>query len=200
MRTRNTDKECIVKQKAIEMLARQGIEGFAMNRLAKEAGVSVATLYIYYSDKEDLIKKIGIEIGRNFFSAMLKDFSGDMTFVDGLRRQWQNRADFMIANMNEMACWEVLQNSSYSEDIIDESIKDFKNCMMEFFQNAVIRKEMLPVSKEVFWSIAYGPLYALLRFHNKGKSMGGAPFKLTPAISEEAFVLVIKALTPNPIT
>ncbi|MDI1255614.1 MAG: TetR/AcrR family transcriptional regulator [Flavobacterium sp.] len=196
MRTRDSNKEDIVKQKAIEMLVKQGIEGFGMNRLAKESGVSVATLYIYYTDKEDLIKKIGIEIGKNFFAEMMKDFSADMPFIDGLRKQWENRAKFMINNMNQMACWEILQNSSHSDYIVQESVKDFKTIMMRFFENAVNRKEMIPVSKEVFWSIAYGPLYALLRFHNKGKSMGGFPFALTTAIQDEAFELVIKALTP----
>ena len=52
MRTRDVNKEVIVKQKAIEMLVSQGVEGFGMNRLAKECGISVATLYIYYSDKD----------------------------------------------------------------------------------------------------------------------------------------------------
>ena len=47
MRTRDPNKEEQVKQKAIEMLVKLGIEGFGMNRLAKESGVSVATLYIY---------------------------------------------------------------------------------------------------------------------------------------------------------
>ena len=196
MRIRDVNKEYLVKQKAIEMLVNQGIEGFGMNRLAKESGVSVATLYIYYADKDDLIKKIGIEIGHNFFGEMMKDFSSDMPFIEGLRKQWDNRANFMMKNMNEVACWEVLQNSSYSEYIVQESIKDFKNTMINFFQNAVDRKEMVPVSKDVFWSIAYGPLYSLLRFHNKGKSMGGFPFSLTTEIQNEAFKLVIKALTP----
>jgi len=196
MRVRDTNKEAIVKQKAIEMLVRQGIEGFGMNRLAKESGISVATLYIYYTDKDDLIKKIGTEIGKNFFAAMLKDFSSEMPFVEGLRKQWQNRAGFMMENIAETACLEVLQNSSYSEYIIQESLKDFKNIMVDFFENALKRKEMIPVSKDVFWSIAYGPLYTLLRFHNRGKSLGGFSFKLTPEIQDEAFELVIKALTP----
>ncbi|MGG7034508.1 MAG: TetR/AcrR family transcriptional regulator [Flavobacterium sp.] len=196
MRTRDTSKEELVKRKAIEMLVKKGIEGFSMNRLAKEAGVSVATLYIYYTDKDDLIKKIAIEIGQDFFSEMLKDFSAEMPFVEGLRKQWENRANFMMENFNEVACWEILQNSSYSEYITQESMKDFKNIMYQFFNNAVERKEIAPISKSVFWSIAYGPLYSLLRFHNKGKSMGGAPFTLTKEIQDEAFELVIKALKP----
>ena len=196
MRTRNTCKEELVKRKAIEMLVEQGIEGFSMNKLAKEAGVSVATLYIYYTDKEDLIKKIAVEIGQDFFREMLKDFSSDMHFAEGLRKQWENRANFMITYPDEVACWEVLQNSCHSEYIGEEAFKDFKSTMMEFFQNATERKEVAPISKSVFWSIAYGPLYSLLRFHNEGKSMGGVPFTLTKEIKDEAFELVMKALRP----
>lgn len=87
MRTRDINKEVIVKQKAIKMLISQGVEGFNMNRLAKEYGISVATLYIYYSDKEDLIRKIGVEIGKNFFEEMLVGFSSEMSFIDSLRKQ-----------------------------------------------------------------------------------------------------------------
>ncbi|MEP7196061.1 MAG: TetR/AcrR family transcriptional regulator [Saprospiraceae bacterium] len=196
MRTRDTDKEDIVRQKAIEMLVEHGIEGFGMNRLSKECGISVATLYIYYANKEDLINKIGIDIGKKFFGEMMKDFSSEMNFVDGLRLQWHNRAHFMMNNLQEVTCWEVLQNSSYSEAIINASIKDFRKSMMLFFQKALANKEITPVSKDVFWSIAYGPLYSLLRFHEKRKSIGGTPFKLTQAIQNETFQLVIKALKP----
>lgn len=196
MRTRDTNKEELVKQKAIEMLVKLGIEGFGMNRLAKESGVSVATLYIYYTDKEDLIKKIGIEIGQNFFNEMVKDFSPSMPFKEGLRKQWENRARFTIKYPLNVACWELLSHSSYRDSILEKSLLDFKTIMSDFLQKAIEKKELVCMPKEVFWSIAYGPLYTLLRFHNEGKSMAGTPFKLTQEVTEEAFELVIKALTP----
>ena len=196
MRTRDTNKEETVKQKAIEMLVQLGIEGFGMNRLAKESGVSVATLYIYYTDKEDLIKKIGVEIGQNFFTEMVKDFSPTMPFKDGLRKQWENRARFTIKQPLRVACWELLCHSSHRDYIMEQSMSDFKTIMGAFAKNAIERKELIPTSKEIFWSIAYGPLYTLLRFHNEGKSMGGVPFELSKEAAEEAFELVIKALTP----
>jgi TetR/AcrR family transcriptional repressor of multidrug resistance operon len=196
MRTRDTNKEEIVKQKAIEMLVKLGIEGFGMNRLAKESGVSVATLYIYYTDKEDLIKKIGIEIGQDFFKEMVSGFLPTMPFKDGLRKQWENRSRFVMAYPIKVACWELLSHSSYRDCILKESLFDFKTLMSDFLKNAIEKKELLPISKEVFWSIAYGPLYTLLRFHNEGKSMAGTPFELTQKTTDEALELVIKALTP----
>lgn len=196
MRTRDINKEEIVKQKAIEMIVNQGIEGFGMNRLAKECGISVATLYIYYSDKEDLIRKIGIEIGQNFFKNMFDGFSTDMSFRDGLRNQWENRIYFTQNFALQATCFELLRHSTYGDAIIQEVTGEYKQMMTEFMLSAIERKELISVPYEVFWSIAYGSLYSLLEFHRDGKSMSGKSFVLKEEIKNEAFNLVLKALTP----
>ena len=196
MRTRNTDKEQLVKQKAIEMLVQIGFQGFGMNKLAKACGISVATLYIYYKDKDDLIKKIGIEIGKQFMSKTLQGFSPKMSFAEGLKKQWENRSAFALKHENEVACFEIIRHSQHGEYILEESIKEFKATMIAFSQNAINSKELIPLSVDVFWSVAYGPLYTLLRFHKEGKSIGGRPFKFSKKIMDETFELVIKALTP----
>ncbi|MEN9908196.1 MAG: hypothetical protein RLZZ540_1345 [Bacteroidota bacterium] len=196
MRTRDSNKEEIVKQKAIALLVEKGIEGFSMNRLAKESSISVATLYIYYSDKDDLIKKIGIEIGKTFFDEMAKDFSPTMSFKEGLYKQWENRIRFALSKPLEVSCWEVLTHSSYGEYILEKSLLDFKIIMGSFFKNSVEKKELIPISKEIFWSVAYGPLYSLLRFERDGKNFGGGPFKLNKKTIDDTFELVLKALTP----
>ncbi|UTN06485.1 TetR/AcrR family transcriptional regulator [Flavobacterium bizetiae] len=196
MRTRDANKEVIVKQKAIEMLVSQGVEGFGMNRLAKECGISVATLYIYYSDKEDLIRKIGVEMGKNFFEEMLVGFSSEMSFVDGLRKQWDNRSKFTINFPLQTDCIELLKHSTYGESIFSEITTDFKEEMTKFITKSIEKKELLPITFEVFWSIAYGSLYSLLELHREGKSMSGKPFEFSQKIRDEAFNLVIKALTP----
>ncbi|MBO9585728.1 MAG: TetR/AcrR family transcriptional regulator [Flavobacterium sp.] len=196
MRTRDINKEEIVKQKAIEMIVTQGIEGFGMNRLAKECGISVATLYIYYSDKEDLIKKIGIEIGKNFFEKMFDGFSPDMSFKDGLRNQWENRIYFNLNFTLQATCFELLKHSTYGDAIIGEVTGNYKQMMTDFMLAAIDRKELISIPYEVFWSISYGPLYSLLEFHRDGKSMSGKPFVLNENLKNEAFNLVLKALTP----
>ncbi|MFD2938698.1 TetR/AcrR family transcriptional regulator [Flavobacterium notoginsengisoli] len=196
MRTRDTNKEEIVKQKAIGMIVTQGVEGFGMNRLAKECGISVATLYIYYSDKEDLIRKIGIEIGRKLFDKILDGFSPEMSFKDGLKNQWENRIYFTLHFTQEATCFEILKQSTYGDAIVEEITGDFKQTMSHFILSAIERKELIPITFEVFWSIAYGSLYSLLELHREGKSMSGKPFVFTEELKNETFNLVLKALTP----
>ncbi|MXN89939.1 TetR family transcriptional regulator [Flavobacterium sp. Sd200] len=198
MRTRDTDKEQLVKSKAIEQIVKDGFQGFSMNKLAKACNISVATLYIYYKDKDDLIKKLGEEIGYVFYTSSMKDFSPALPFAEGLWKQWQNRAAFAMENPMEVACFEIIKHSPHAEEIFKASayMQEFRQCMKEFVHNALANKELVHLQMETFWSIAYGPLYILLNFHREGKSMGGKPFTLTNDMLKEAFSAVIKSLTP----
>jgi len=75
-------------------------------------------------------------------------------------------------------------------------IASFKENMGRFTQNAVHRGEINKMPPEVYWSVAFGPLYTLIRFHNEGSNIGGKPFAINEKILWQTFNLVIKALTP----
>jgi AcrR family transcriptional regulator len=196
MRIRDEKKERLVIQKAIELLVSDGFEGFSMNKLAKACNISVATLYIYYKDKDDLIKKIGTVIASLFFDSALKNLSASMTFAEGLRQQWKDRMKFAIDHPAEAACVEILRNSVHWDQIIHSTITEFKETMSHFYNNCIATKQLTLLPFDVYWSIAFGPLYALLRFHAEGKNVAGKPFVLTEEIMEQSLQIVIKALTP----
>ncbi|MEI7583137.1 TetR/AcrR family transcriptional regulator [Runella sp.] len=196
MRTRNENKEQLVRQKALELIVSQGFEGFSMQKLAKAAEVSPATLYIYYKDKEDLITSIGIEIGQKFSENILKDFDPNLPFAEGMRIQWRNRAKYAIENKLETEFYEQIRSSSFRDKVMESFVEDFKSSMGHFVKNAIKHKELNPMPLEVFWSVAYSPLYNLIRFHNEGRSMGGKPFAFSEEIMDQTLDLVLKALKP----
>lgn len=198
MRIRDVDKENLVKTTAINQIVAEGFQGFSMNKLAKACSISVGTLYIYYKDKDDLIQKIGAEMALKFFTGTVKNFSPTMSFEEGLWKQWENRAAFTMKYPKEVAFFEIVKHSPHGEIILDaiEEFADFRMIMREFIENGLRNKELTPMTFEVFWSVAYGPLYTLLNLHTEGKSMGGKPFKLTNEMMKEAFKATIKALKP----
>jgi len=49
---------------------------------------------------------------------------------------------------------------------------------------------------EVYWSVAFAPLYNLVKWHKAGKNMAGQDFKLTDEMLEQTLGLVLKALRP----
>jgi AcrR family transcriptional regulator len=196
MRTRNEQKELLVKEKAIEMLVKVGFEGFSMQKLAKAAKISPATLYIYYSDKDDLIKKLGIELGNKMSEITLEGFSGKMSFADGLKKQWENRSRFWLEHAKEANAYEVIRHSPHGHYITQAISANFRPVMEEFAHNAIKNNELRPMSFEVYWSVAFGPLYTMVKFHLEGRSKGNTPFVFSKKLMYEALDLVLKALKP----
>ena len=194
MRKRDIEKEKLVKLKAIETMGKYGLEGFSMNKLAKACHISVATLYIYFKDKDDLIMNIAIEEGTRGAEAMLKNFDPESSFETGLRTQWQNRYNHAMNNLAVALFFDQLRSSSYHDKFMGEVMSKFKQQVSAFVHNAIKRGELNAMPVEVFWSVAYSPLYSLIRFHQDGRSITGEPFEMTDELLWATFDLVIKAL------
>jgi hypothetical protein len=72
----------------------------------------------------------------------------------------------------------------------------FKDVMGRFVRNAIARKELQKLPFEVYWSVAFAPLYQLIRFHTQGYSMTSEKFDLTDDLLMQTLQLVLKALKP----
>lgn len=196
MRKKDENKECTIREKALTMFVKEGFDGFSMQKLAKAAGISPATIYIYFKDKEDLILQLCAEQIKKMADIMLKDFDPSMSFSEGLRIQWMNRAMYCMEHPNEMQFLEQIRNSPFHDKTMEMIGEKFKSTMKEFVTKAIDRNELVKVPIEVFWSVAYGPLYNLVKFHMSGRSIGGNEFSFTEKIMNETLNLVIKALKP----
>ncbi|MBI3235690.1 MAG: TetR/AcrR family transcriptional regulator, partial [Bacteroidetes bacterium] len=159
MRVRDINKENLVKKKAVDLLVKDGFDGFSMQKLAKACNISVATLYIYYKHKEDLIQQIGLEEGKRMTDETMKDFSPEMNFAEGLKKQWENRSRYALANPRAASCLEVIRHSPYGDTITNAIASNFKPIMHKFVEKAIKDKQLKPMPIEVYWSIAFGPVY-----------------------------------------
>lgn len=201
MRTRDSNKEQLVKDKAIETIVKFGLEGFTINKLAKACGISVGTPYIYYKDKDDLIIKIVMEEAGTLVRAVLRNFDPGAPLAEGLRIQWQNCSDYLSENPMAGQFFDQINSSTYHDQFLQlfnaetgGPMSIFKHNITAFIGNAVKRGEMDEIPLEVYWSIAYSPLYSLLRFHQRGQSVAGKPFKINDGILWATFERVVRGL------
>jgi AcrR family transcriptional regulator len=196
MRTRDIQKETTIRDQAVDMIVRHGLDGFSMQKLAKAAGVSPATLYIYYKDRDDLILQISLDITNRLMETSLQGFHPKMSFADGLKSQWHNRLEFFLKNPMDMEFIEQIRYTPIYEKVQENMVKNFGEIMGKFVHNAVNNGELAPLPFEVYWSVAFAPLYQLIKFHTQGRSYKNTRFVLTDEIMEQTFELVLKALKP----
>jgi len=197
MRTRDENKAQAIREKALEMIVREGFDGLSMQKLAKAAGVSPATIYIYYKDRDDLIVQLWVQETERMFDATLVDFDPTMSFEAGLKIQWMNRARFCIDNPVSADFLEQLKHSPYHPTAMKKVNPRFMEAMKEFAHNAIKRNELVKLPLEVYWSVAFAPLYSLVKFHMTGRGLRGTEkFVLDDKTMSQALKLVLKALKP----
>ncbi len=196
MRTRDESKIQLIHEKAIEMIVKEGIDGFGVNKLAKAAGISPATLYIYFKDRDDLIEKITHTVSHHMLEESLADFDADVHFEEGLRKQWQNRARYFLKYPMEVEFIEKMRYTKVYDSVSAKLHASFKEVLGRFYNNAVERNELVKLPFEVYWAVAFAPLYQMIKFHTQGTSFANRKFVFTEEAMEQALQLVLKALKP----
>jgi AcrR family transcriptional regulator len=193
MRSKDENKEIVIRDKAIEMIVKEGFHGLSMHKLAKAAEISPSTIYIYFTNKEDMLNKLYYYVESIFIKESLIGFDARMSFAEGLWLQWKNRWHHVTKHPLHFLFAEQFRNSPLIRDKEKHENK-FVAAMKEFVFHAEKRNEIEPLPSEVFWSLAYGPFYTLVKFHLDQTGMSGKSFKMTEAKMKQAFDLVIKAL------
>jgi len=78
MRLRDEDKQRRIKEAMVNLILREGIDGTSMSKIAKEAGVSAATIYVYYESKEEMLAEVFREYSRQPYQYLMRLISRDM--------------------------------------------------------------------------------------------------------------------------
>jgi len=198
MRTRDENKIEAIYREALKMIVKEGFDGLSMQKLAKVAGVSPATIYIYFSSKEDLLLQLYKRELDKYFEYVMKDFDPEMDFATGLAHQWKRRAEYIIQHQDE---GHFMEHFKYTPLLAKTAVKmreeRFTDMMKRFVCKAIGNKELVAMPFEVYWSIAFAPLYSLVRLHKAGINHAGEKFRLTDAMLMQTLSLVLKALKPG---
>lgn len=194
MRTKDENKEWTIREKAVEMIVHEGFDGLSMHKLAKAANISVSTIYIYFKNREDLLNQLYTEGVETFVQETMKGFDPEMDFETGMWQQWKNRFHYISKYPLHYLFYEQFRNSPLIKRQRGTQEETFKKAMQRFFMNATEKGEIVPLPAEVFWALAYGPFYTLVKFHLEKASMTGLPFSLSDDLLELAFQRAMRSL------
>ncbi len=71
MRRKDEDKERRIKEAVIGLILEQGFEGASMSKIAKAAGVSPSTVYVYFENKDQMLYSIYREYSINVYQYLI---------------------------------------------------------------------------------------------------------------------------------
>jgi TetR/AcrR family transcriptional regulator, multidrug resistance operon repressor len=195
MRSRDQEKQALVKQKTMELVVKDGLEGFSVNRVARACNISVRTIYIYYADSTAMLIQIAKEETERMESVLVHDFDPAQSFEAGLWWMWQSRAAYIMANQVAFRFIDILRNSSFGVVLFKETTNRFSGMLEKFYKKAVEDGQITPFSFELFWALGFSPLHTLIQLHQASESAKGAKgFLLTEKLMTSAFKKVVAGL------
>ncbi len=78
MRIKDEDKQRRIKEAMVSLILREGIDGTSVSKIAREAGVSAATIYVYYESKEEMLAEVFREYARRPYQYLMHVVRPDM--------------------------------------------------------------------------------------------------------------------------
>src|SRR3984957_20843823 len=145
MRLRDENKIESIFDQALSMVVQVGFDGLSMQKLAKAAGVSPATIYIYFKDRDDLLLHLYRREREKFFAYLFHDFDPEMDFATGLTIQWKNRAKYVIDNADEAHFMEHFAFTPLFARCRSEKNPVFKAGMKGFLEKGIGNEELVSV-------------------------------------------------------
>lgn len=188
MRTKDDEKEAALFEATVKLVNEIGFASSSVSKIAREAGVSPATIYVYYKNKEDLLVSTYIEIKLDLSKALLRDFNDRLPIRDILRNVWFNMFEYISKNLEYYKFVEQFSNSPYSSLVNREEVEQYFVPLIKVLQTGIDQKIVKNVNFDILTAFMYHPITVLA---NPGLCQG---FELNEENIETAFTLAWDAI------
>ena len=161
MRTKDDEKEAALFEATVKLVNEIGFASSSVSKIAGEAGVSPATIYVYYKNKEDLLVSTYIEIKLDLSKAMLTDFNDRLPIRDIFRNVWFNMFEYIANNLEYYKFAEQFSNSPYSSLVNKQEVEQYFDPLIKVLQSGIEQKIIKNVNLDILTAFMFYPITVL---------------------------------------
>lgn len=161
MRPKDYKKKKAIFNATIKLVNDMGFSACTVSKIAKEAGISVGTLYLYYKNKDDVIVSAFLKIKRKMGKVLFRGVSETLAFRNNLNRMWRNMFDYVKSNRNEFYFTELVSNSHYGKMIDKEKVDKYFEPLNNVVRMGVEQRFIKNVHSDILASFMLFPVQAL---------------------------------------
>lgn len=161
MRVKDEIKQEALFKATVKLVNEIGFASSSVAKIAKQAGISPATVYIYYKNKEDLLVSTYMDIKREYTQTMLKGFDDSLPIRDIIRKVWFNLFDYIANRPEDFHFTEQFANSPYYDLVDMEEINQMLLPIVQVIQRGIEQKIIKDVKFDIIAAFGFFPIYTL---------------------------------------
>lgn len=161
MRVKDDIKQEALFESTVKLVNEIGFAASSVSKIARDAGVSPATLYVYHENKEGLLVSTYVRIKQLMGRAVVSDFDNNRPVRDTLKQVWLNIFEFVKGNPEYFQYMEQFTNSPYSDLVNREEVEAYFLPVIQVIQRGIERKIIKDVDFDILGAFIFFPIMAL---------------------------------------
>lgn len=161
MRVKDEAKQKALREATIKVVNQIGFASSSVAKIAKEAGISPATLYVYHKDKDELLCDVYTGIKMELADAMMRGFDDSQPVRDILKRMWTNGFNYLVKHRHYLSFMEQFANSPYVDVVDLTEVNKHYEPLFRVVRRGIEQKIIKDVDIELLLVFAVKPMLLL---------------------------------------
>jgi len=180
MRKKDASKKQAIFRATQHLINEEGFARTSMAKIARRAGVSPATIYTYFANKDDVLNELYVELKRRMFKKIMTGLDESMNSEQWFRRLWHNTYEYYLANAEDFVFCEHFKHTPHVHEVSQERVANFVEPIKIFFERGIRAGEIRPLPGEVVQAFVFYPIVKLARDELTGVT------KMTPELRQKS--------------
>lgn len=157
MRKRDDQKKNKILEATVSLMASQGINGVSMSMIARASGIPQATIYVYFSSKEELLKELYRYVIRKNCDFLLEGFDDKGDIKRCFERYYWRMVEYYRLYPAEFQVYEQFMSSMISRTADLENVTELFQPLYSFVErgqkDGIIKPELHPIVVLSYFSL-----------------------------------------------
>lgn len=165
MRTKDDNKRIAIYHAAMDTVTEKGVDNASMSTIAKAAGVSSSTIYVYFKNKADMINKLYLMAKEDSSMAMFSDLTDDMSVEKSMKSWMRNFYRYLVEHPAERSFLEQFHTSPTITEATRKAGLQFFLPVIDILQRAVEEGIIKEIPPPLIIAFTFDPILSLARTH-----------------------------------
>lgn len=183
MRVKDETKIAAIFKATLTLVKERGLSGITMSDISKAAAIGTGTLYIYFKNKEELIKALFLECRQQSAKHYFEGVCTDLAFEERMLKVFSNIIHYKMMNFEVSAFLEQTYHSPYVCMTDLRKKQKALHPIFDLIKEGIEEKRLKDVDVDLIVSYMFGIINELVKkayFANK---------KLAPETIDQLYIM-----------
>jgi len=166
MRTKDENKRIAIYHAAMEIITADGLANTSMSKIAKAAGVSSSTLYVYFENKEDMLNKLYLMAKEELSASMLQGGHEHREVKAGLELFLRNYINYSLSFPVKFSFQEQFYGSPNISPETKEKAQAYYAPLFEVLERGIQQGIIKDYPRELIGAFIFAPAIFIVRAHH----------------------------------